>query len=330
MASKKISQLKNLDSSQIQTDDLLTLVDVSETDVTKINKKTKIGDLTDYLRNKSNLFPIPFTEDYINSDALVEDKLVPISEKVKGKTVNVSDIGALKFDQFGRVYDYTANNQIATSDSVLLGSGTAASFYKTEITSDFDNPQPVSAGRPVSSSLNFGYFNQYSYWNPLDFSTTASGAYSVTSKINYSNKLDNDYDWRYLFNTKYDTFTRTSINVNYSLIRESGKNFEQQLSNLNLEIFWDKNLVIGTGIFSASVNLGYSFIFNETLNGGENQEILPFNYNNGTSSLILKPALYITSGTNKRIDGLPIPCWTNNKNEPINQPVQVSIQIKSI
>ena len=58
MAGKKISELDELLEENIASDDLITLVDSSETVISNINKKVTIAQFNDFLRNKSNVFPI--------------------------------------------------------------------------------------------------------------------------------------------------------------------------------------------------------------------------------------------------------------------------------
>lgn len=326
MPSKKISQLDSATSSQIFPDDLLTIVDVSETDITKINKKTTFEELGTYLKSYSNIFPVPLTPEYILTDASVNGEFLPIDSKVANKTVNVSDIGSLKFDQYGRVYDFVENNKLAFSEQILMGAGSAASYYKTRITSDFDIPQPVNATRPSTTPF-LAYFNQYSYWNAKDYSGTI---YSNSSKINYSDRTENDFDWTYLFNKKYKNVNHTSMEINYSILKN--ENSEQQLSKFNLDIFWNTGKVIGTGIFSDDRNIGYSFVFNGTLNkSGASQQFLPSNFMDTNGIGIVRPALYITSSNDSNtIDGLPIPCWKDTESRPINQPVNITVTIRTV
>jgi hypothetical protein len=63
MASSKISELSAARADQVYPDDLLTFVDVSEPNVEFINKKITTKDFAAYLKDYTNLFPIPLTVD---------------------------------------------------------------------------------------------------------------------------------------------------------------------------------------------------------------------------------------------------------------------------
>ena len=110
MAGKKISELDELAYDKIVNDDLITLVDSSETVISNMNKKVTIAQFNDFLRNKSNVFPISFQESYIDTKAygLVVDGATnqsrDISNTVSNKTVNLADISTLSFDKLFRWY----------------------------------------------------------------------------------------------------------------------------------------------------------------------------------------------------------------------------------
>ena len=134
MAGKKISELDELTYENIVKDDLITLVDSSETVISNINKKVTIAQFNNFIKNKSSVFPISFQESQIDTKAYglvvdgAENQSRPISNTVSNKTVNLADISTLSFDKYGRVWDY--NNRITSFNSVLIASGTAAGFFK--------------------------------------------------------------------------------------------------------------------------------------------------------------------------------------------------------
>ena len=71
MPAKKISELEAVQSTQLVNNDLLTIVDSSETDITNINKKITIGEFVSFLRD-SSLFPISFNNSFINPAAFFD------------------------------------------------------------------------------------------------------------------------------------------------------------------------------------------------------------------------------------------------------------------
>ncbi len=98
MAGKKISQLSTILSDQIVDDDLITLVDSSETVITEINKKVTIEQFNTFLRDQSSVFPISFQPTFIETTAYgleingVSNQSREISNTVSNKTVNIADI----------------------------------------------------------------------------------------------------------------------------------------------------------------------------------------------------------------------------------------------
>lgn len=72
-------------------------------------------------------------------------------------------------------------------------------------------------------------------------------------------------------------------------------------------------------------------MFNGTLNkSGTSQQFLPSNFMDANGIAIVRPALYITSSNDSNtIDGLPIPCW-KSESGPINQPVNVTVTIRTV
>ena len=59
---EKISSFNEITSSEISSDDLIPIVDVSETDVTLLNKRATISEYIKYLKS-TNMFPLTFTSE---------------------------------------------------------------------------------------------------------------------------------------------------------------------------------------------------------------------------------------------------------------------------
>lgn len=295
--SKKISQLDQALGSQVYEDDLYTFVDVSETDPDLINKAVQADELTLFLKNYSNLFPLDFSEDYINTDAFVDNVQVPIADKVKNQTVNIADIGSLKFDAYGRVYDYTNNTEVA-ANVTLIGSGTTGTWYKTAVTGDFTTAQPGTlTGNSLSDGAdNAGYFTSTSYYYPQHDSYTSP----YYQYINYNDRQENDYDWTYLFSKTYGRYKKTKIEmtVGATYMRDVAV---QGISKIYLEIDWENSTAIGNGILASWNNTNFTFYMNGSLSGVTTiTGVL-------TDNDYVAPPKLIIDNDNKKITGLPIP-----------------------
>ena len=106
MANKKISELDYANADQIEPNDVLTFVDVDETVVENINKNVTFDEFGKYLKEYTNLFPIPFNSQYITPDAYINGEKTPISSKVAGQTVNLADVPcASTVDILGSISD---------------------------------------------------------------------------------------------------------------------------------------------------------------------------------------------------------------------------------
>lgn len=253
MASKSISQLPSLIAENIDPNDFLTVVDVSEQANVDKNKKITVGNFTTYLRDYTNLFPIDFTSDYIKTDAVIivdgDPFNVSISTGVSNQTVEFSDIGFLKFDSYGRVYDILPNTDFAQQENIILGSGTASSLnlsYPDLSTPDQPQPPSVTADQRNNDDIA-GYFGPINYYYP-------PGA-QYPAKINYNIREENDINWNFLFEQNYQKFKRTEISLVYG-----GNSESPDTSNCNIFIDWTSRSVSGAGVFSANNN-AFPFTF---------------------------------------------------------------------
>ena len=318
MANKKISELNYANADQIEPTDVLTFVDVDETVVENINKNVTFDEFGKYLKEYTNLFPIPFNSQYITPDAYINGVKTPISSKVAGQTVNLADVAAFKFDQYGRVYDYTSDTEPNASEEILMASGSAATWYKTRITENFNSPQPASiVDNAVGvGSSNAGYFNQYSFWNPK----VGSGAASNAQKINYSDGRQNDYDWTYLFNKSYENVVTTKIEMSQTNDNSLPRLYK---SNYTLYIYWSTGKVIGSGIVAGNENYNYSVVFNDSIVQGVKTIIGVMNQ--ATVKVVENPKIII-DGQNKKILGLPLGTVIKTQNNTyLNNNVNVSL-----
>ena len=322
MPSSKISELSAATSSQIKSDDLLTFVDVSEQDVEKINKSITTENFAGYLRDFTNIFPIPFTSQFITPDAYINGVQTPIASKVGGQTVNLGDVGAFKFDEYGRVYDYTTNSENVASEEILMAAGTAALWYKTKITDNFDTAQPSSL-----NSLNdvgvgdetAGYFNANSYWNPANGNST----YNTSQKINYSDRQENDYDWTYYFSKTYGRFKKSIIEMEQGGGQDLGIYGN---TSIYIEIDWENAKVVATGILAARSNYNGSFIMNANLTNGVNT--IKGDIQNASELQTGIPQLIIDY-PNRKILGLPLSSVIR-RNKYINSGAQISLKQTNI
>jgi hypothetical protein len=318
MANKKISELNYANADQIEPTDVLTFVDVDETAVENINKNVTFDEFGKYLKEYTNLFPIPFNSQFIEPDAYVNGVKTPIASKVAGQTVNLADVAAFKFDEYGRVIDYTSDTQPQASEEILMASGSAATWYKTRITENFNTPQPASiVDNAVGvGSSNAGYFNQYSFWNPK----VGSGAASNAQKINYSDGRQNDYDWTYLFDKNYENVVTTKIEMSQTNDNSLPRLYK---SDYTLYIYWSTGKVIGSGIVAGNENYNYSVVFNDSIVQGE--KTIVGIMNQATVKVVENPKIII-DGKNKKILGLPIGTVIKTRNNTyLNNNVNVSL-----
>lgn len=316
--SRSISELESITADEIQTDDLLTLVDISESNPDKMNKKIEISEFESYLKEYTNLFPIDINDKYINTTAFIDTGSVEISSKVANQTVNIADIGLLKFDNYGRVYDYEVNSEQTASTDIFIGAGTAAAFYKDQITGNEDTAQPSSYDFSTSNSTIAGYFNSNSYYYPRMNSYTAD----PSQKVNYSDRQNNDYDWRHLFDKKYNGFNRTTIDIVLgSVLANDGATCKS--GRVYIDINWNTGKVTGTGILPAFFNKNVPFTITGTLTGEANE--LQGTIDNNGASIIAIPKLQINYDL-RQITGLPINTPIYNGNfQNIGVPITVTI-----
>ena len=322
MAGKKISDLDELLEENIASDDLITLVDSSETVISNINKKVTIAQFNDFLRNKSNVFPISFEESFIETQAygLVVDGATgqsrDISTTVSNKTVNLADISTLSFDKYGRVWDITTETQV---NSVLLASGTAAGFYKSSIEdTDSSGPNTVFNNTPINNQLG-GYFNKDTYYYP-----TAKYA----TLINYSDGTSDNKFWDHLFEGDYQLYDTITVDINYSY-SDSNTDFQPQPGNANFNIDWKNSTIRGTGSFpyySSTVGaINFPVVWqNNTIPTGDN---IFTGQIQGATDKICVPKILI-NGSARKITGLPIFTIIDGANIT-NQSIAVNVVITS-
>ena len=325
MAGKKISDLDELAYDKIVKDDLITLVDSSETVISNMNKKVTIAQFNDFLRNKSNVFPISFQESYIDTKAygLVVDGATnqsrDISNTVSNKTVNLADISTLSFDKYGRVWDLTTEAQV---ENVLLASGTAAGFFKGHITDqDSAGPGTYDNVNNASNNLLGGYFNKDTYYYPTD---------KYATLIDYSDGTSNNKFWDHLFSFNYLKYDTTTVDINYSY-SDSNTDFQPQPGNANIIIDWKNNTIRGTGSFpyySSTVGaINFPVVWqNNTIPAGNN---IFTGLIQGATNKICIPKILI-NGSGREITGLPIYTIIDNvANTITNQSIAVNVVITS-
>ena len=325
MAGKKISDLDELAYDKIVNDDLITLVDSSETVISNMNKKVTIAQFNDFLRNKSNVFPISFQESYIDTKAygLVVDGATnqsrDISNTVSNKTVNLADISTLSFDKYGRVWDLTTEAQV---ENVLLASGTAAGFFKGHITDqDSAGPGTYDNVNNASNNLLGGYFNKDTYYYPTD---------KYATLIDYSDGTSNNKFWDHLFSFNYLKYDTKTVDINYSY-SDSNTDFQPQPGNANIIIDWKNNTIRGTGSFpyySSTVGaINFPVVWqNNTIPAGNN---IFTGLIQGATNKICIPKILI-NGSGREITGLPIYTIIDNvANTITNQSIAVNVVITS-
>ncbi len=317
---EKISSFNEITSSEISSDDLIPIVDVSETDVTLLNKRATISEYIKYLKS-TNMFPLTFTSDYINSRAFINGEFVDISPSIAGQTVNIANVEAFKFDEYGRIYDYTENTEQVSSDEIFTATGTAASWYKTAITDNFTTAQPATiTGNNISQGAAIaGYFDANSYYYPK------MGSYSaqVYQQVNYSDRQSNDYDWSYFFDKEYGRFSRTKIDMFLGPDQRSNNLFG--VGKINIDINWNTGRVIATGILPAYNNFNVPFMMSDTISGGAT--IISGDVNTVGLLYVGQPKLLINYD-DRKITGLPITSpLTPNTSSGIYQNIAVSLSI---
>ena len=324
MAGKKISDLDELAYDKIVKDDLITLVDSSETIISNINKKVTIAQFNDFIRNKSSVFPISFEESFIDTKAygLIVDGATnqerPISNTVSNKTVNLADVSTLKFDKYGRVWDLTTESQV---NNVLIASGTAAGFYKSSI-SDTDSFGPDSTfDYTPSNNLIGGYFNKDTYYWPTQ---------QYATLINYSDGTSDNKFWDHLFSVNYLKYDNTTIDISYSY-SDNNTDFQPQPGNANIIIDWKNSSIRGTGSFpyynSTVGAINFPVVWQENA--------IPTGNNiftgqiQGATNKICVPKILI-NGSGRQITGLPIFTIIDSvANTITNQSIAVNVVITS-
>ena len=325
MAGKKISELDELTYENIVKDDLITLVDSSETVISNINKKVTIAQFNNFIKNKSSVFPISFEESLIETDAygLIVDGVTnqkrPISTTVSNKTVNLADISTLKFDKYGRVWDLTTESQVS---NILIASGTAAGFFKGHIDSEFvAGPGVYDDENSARNNLLGGYFNKDTYYYP-----TAKYA----TLIDYSDGTSNNKFWDHLFSFNYLKYDNTTVDINYSY-SDSNTDFQPQPGKANIFIDWKNNTIRGTGSFpyySPTVGaINFPVVWqNNTIPTGNN--IFQGQIQGATNKISI-PKILI-NGSGRQITGLPIFTIIDSvANTITNQSIAVNVVITS-
>jgi len=318
MASKSISQLPSLNAETIDTNDFLTVVDVSEQANVDKNKKITVGNFTTYLRDYTNLFPIDFTSDYIKTDAVVvvdgDPFYVPISPGVSQQIVEYSDIGFIKFDSFGRVYDIVPNTDFAQNQNIILASGTASSLnlsYPDLSTPDQPQPPSVSAAQRNDDSIA-GYFGPINYYYPPGTVYPA--------KINYNIREENDINWLALYELNYQRFKRTEINLVYG-----GNTLSPDTSNCNIIIDWTSRSISGAGVFSANNN-AFPFTFKSVSNSSANSVEIQGIVGPAFTENLAVPKIFINFN-GRFLSGLPLPTVKqSNGYQNIGVPILLTIK----
>ena len=325
MAGKKISELDELLYENIVNDDLITLVDSSETVPSNINKKVTIAQFNNFLRDKSSVFPISFQESYIDTRAYglivdgVENQSRPISNTVSNKTVNLADISSLRFDQYGRVWDITTESQV---NNVLLASGTAAGFFKGHIEDEFiAGPGEFDNVNNSNNNSLGGYFNKDTYYYPTD---------KYATLINYSDGTSDNKFWDHLFSFNYLSYNTTTVDINYSY-SDSNTDFQPQPGTANIFIDWKNSTIRGTGSFpyySSTVGaINFPVVWqNNTIPEGD--FIFTGQIQGATNKLSI-PKILI-NGSGRQITGLPIFTIIDSVSNTItNQSIAVNVVITS-
>jgi len=320
MAGKKITELEEL--TQLQNEDYLTIVDSDETVITNINKKISVESFITYLRNQSIIFPIQFSESFIDTKAYgltidgASDQVRNISNLISNKTVNLGDISVLRFDKYGRVWSAQAAPEV---NNVLIASGTAASYFKGHI-DDVGVAGPPGPFPIIATLLdNGGYFDENTYYWPNDYGTL----------VNYSDGVSDELKWKHLFDQTYNTSDRTFIEITYSYA-DADTNFKPQPGNATLDINWKAATLKGTGSFPSydrnkSQSINFPAVWQDSALTGTNTKHYATIQN--ASSLLCVPQILINYDL-RQITGLPIPTILDNQNNKItNQSIAVNVVI---
>jgi len=321
MPAKKISELEAVQSTQLVNNDLLTIVDSSETDITNINKKITIGEFVSFLRN-SSLFPISFNNSFINPVAFINGVETPISTKVQGG-LNLSEYSKILIDNYGRIYD--AEELVEAVDiNILYASGTCASLIKDRsVTGNSGNPRPNQTKYP-DQTLG-GYFNENSYFNPGEGANNIDAEpQGNPSTVNYSDIQNNDQYWEHLFSINYQGVKRTTVQLYY--LTQSGFN-----GTGFLDIDWANARLNGNLLLPSNNGNNFPFIFENNSISAEDLTYTPKGQNFGGSNGLVQPKA-ILNGSERKIKGLPIPTFFENRaTNPsvLNSSIAMNVIIKS-
>lgn len=321
MPAKKISELEAVQSTQLVNNDLLTIVDSSETDITNINKKITIGEFVSFLRD-SSLFPISFNNSFINPAAYINGVKTPISTKVKGQ-LNLSEYSKILIDNYGRIYD--AEELVEAVDlNILYASGTCASYIKDRrVTGDSGQPRPNQTKYPDQTIG--GYFNENSYFNPGEGQNNIdSKPQGNPSTVNYSDIQNNDQYWDHLFSINYQGVKRTTVQLYY--LTQSGLN-----GTGFLDIDWANARLNGNLLLPSNNGNNFPFIFENNSISAEDLTYTPKGQNFGGSNGLVQPKA-ILNGSERKIKGLPIPTFFEERaTNPsvLNSSIAMNVIIKS-
>lgn len=321
MPAKKISELEAVQSSQLVNNDLLTIVDSSETDITNINKKITIGEFVSFLRD-SSLFPISFNNSFINPVAFINGVRTPISTKVQGG-LNLSEYSKILIDNYGRIYD--AEELVEAVDlDILYASGTCATLIKDRSsTGNSGNPRP---NQTIWTDQTIGgYFNENSYFNPGKGSNNIDAEpQGNPSTVNYSDRQNNDQYWDHLFTFNYQGVKRTTVQLYY--LTQSGFN-----GTGFLDIDWANARLNGNLLLPSNNGNNFPFIFENNSISAEDLTYTPKGQNFGGSKGLVQPKA-ILNGSERKIKGLPIPTFLEDRDTNpgiLNSSIAMNVIIKS-
>ena len=321
MPAKKISELEAVQSTQLVNNDLLTIVDSSETDITNINKKITIGEFVSFLRD-SSLFPISFNNSFINPVAFINGVKTPISTKVQGG-LNLSEYSKILIDDYGRIYD--AEELVEAVDlNILYASGTCATLIKDRgVTGNSGQPRPNQT-KYTDQTLG-GYFNENSYFNPGEGTNNIDAKpQGNPSTVNYSDIQNNDQYWDHLFTINYQGVKRTTVQLYY--LTQSGFN-----GTGFLDIDWANARLNGNLLLPSNNGNNFPFIFENNSISAEDLTYTPKGQNFGGSNGLVQPKA-ILNGSERKIKGLPIPTFLEDKpTNPgiLNSSIAMNVIIKS-
>jgi hypothetical protein len=226
----------------------------------------------------------------ISADQITDDTLLIIAD---ASEVNVEDINKkLKFSTLSEYIRTTSLFPIPFDTQHI----NPQAFIENEfIDIDFDTSQPASiADNSVTvGGDSAGYFNADSYYYP--------NSAVVYQKINYSDRVNNDYDWEHLFSKDYSRFKRTKIEMFLAPDQITGNIFGS--GKITIDINWETGVVVGNGILPAYSNYNIPFIMSGTLVGDSN--IITGVVDTQGLQYVGSPKLIINYAT-KTITGLPI------------------------